>query len=69
MHGMTGDQLAKEIRAIGDTVPILLASGEKDGVPEALFDAVLNKPVGTDELMAAVRRALQKHSGASTVEP
>ena len=69
MQGMTGDELAKEIRAIGDTVPILLASGEKDGVPEALFDAVLNKPVSTDELMAAVRRALQKHSGASTVEP
>lgn len=63
MPGMTGAQLAREVRAIAPDMPILLCTAlaayrGKSDAPEGLFDGVVSKPVSRQSLIAAARAAI-----------
>lgn len=61
MPDMDGVELARQLRAAGNTVPIVLCSGNLDGAAERLqpgmVQSVLQKPFSTDELLGAIERA------------
>jgi len=60
---MTGDLLAKEIRALRPDIPIIIYTGYSTKINEEKFkeigiNAVLMKPVTFQEMADAVRKAL-----------
>lgn len=59
--GLTGVGLARELRARMPDLPVVLASGQTEGIAEfrAAGLPVLRKPFRAAELEAAVRQALQ----------
>jgi PAS domain S-box-containing protein len=62
MPDMDGVELARQLRAAGNTLPIVLCSGNLDGAGErglqpGMVQSVLQKPFSTDELLAAIERA------------
>jgi signal transduction histidine kinase len=63
MPTMTGDRLAREIKAIRPDIPVILCTGYSDKiddrkVDQSAFSAFLMKPMSRGELAAAVRKAL-----------
>jgi CheY-like chemotaxis protein len=74
MPGMTGVELARALHEAAPRSPVLLLTGRVDAVavPEGVA-AVLRKPIGGDELTAAVERGLevsrQRKSGESRQRP
>jgi two-component system cell cycle sensor histidine kinase/response regulator CckA len=70
MPKMTGDELARQIKAIRPGIPIILCSGFSDRIhapeTEAIgLSAVLMKPVTYAELAHAVRKAIDAGIGSS----
>jgi PAS domain S-box-containing protein len=59
MPGMTGSALVRAARGAGVEVPALLVSAMDDTAPQAMFDAVLSKPVSRERLVAAILAALR----------
>jgi DNA-binding response OmpR family regulator len=62
MPDMDGVELAHQLRASGNTLPIVLCSGNLDGATErglkpGMVQSVLQKPFSTEELLAAIDRA------------
>lgn len=73
MPHMDGVELCQRIREVS-TVPIIVLSvegkeGKKVEALDAGADDYVTKPFGIDELMARVRAALRRRSGARTDEP
>lgn len=67
MPDMDGVELARQLRASGNTVPVVLCSGNLDGAVErglrpGMVQSVLQKPFSTDELLAAIDRAREAES-------
>ena len=63
MPEMNGETVAREMRQIAPTVPIILITGFPDAVlRRELFDAVLAKPFRTAELLQCFTRVLGKRS-------
>jgi len=64
MPGMSGKELAKELKSRQPTLPVIMVSGFGDlisgttGCPEAV-DILLSKPVGLNDLRQAVIKALE----------
>jgi two-component system, cell cycle sensor histidine kinase and response regulator CckA len=66
MPGMSGFEVARDVRAQGLTFPILMTSGYVEDSLRADFasahiDAFLSKPYGVDELLAAVATAISRN--------
>jgi CheY-like chemotaxis protein len=57
---MKGDELARNIKQLAPSEPILMITGSAAelGVRQASADAVLNKPFGVEELRQAVAQLL-----------
>jgi CheY-like chemotaxis protein len=55
-----GRDVQRELAAHEHTehIPVIVVTGESDGVNEQDFACVLRKPVDPDELVAAVRRCI-----------
>ncbi|MDF1501638.1 PAS domain S-box protein [Roseisolibacter sp. H3M3-2] len=69
MPGMSGDRLARELRRLRPTLPVILTTGFSHLItPESVHElgvaALLQKPFGARELVAAVRTALDAAPGA-----
>ena len=67
MPDMDGVELARQLRASGNTLPVVLCSGNLDGAAErglqpGMVQSVLQKPFSTDELLAAIDRAREAES-------
>lgn len=65
MPGLSGDELAEQIRMRDDQVPIVLTSGlgeldAQGSLGEDWVDAFLGKPFGPDQVLEAVREAVEK---------
>lgn len=63
--GLSGPDLAKRLRELAPRLPVLLATGFSDLLPDDLdagarADAVLHKPVPLDELDRALRQAVER---------
>jgi PAS domain S-box-containing protein len=63
MPSLTGDALFKEIRKVRKDIPVILCTGHSEHIneEEALamgISAFVNKPMGNNELIRAVRRVL-----------
>jgi two-component system cell cycle sensor histidine kinase/response regulator CckA len=63
MPGMLGTELAREIRALNPTVPLVLCTGYSDQVAEqarteGTVDCLLQKPVRANALVAEVEKLL-----------
>jgi PAS domain S-box-containing protein len=70
MPRMSGEELARRIRALGLALPILLASGTADRLDAgrlraAGIDGALAKPFDGEELFEAVERVLRDHGASS----
>ena len=64
LPGLRGDRLAARLQALRPDVPILLMTGYSEEVSPASAEvlgvvAVLEKPITVDDLLAAVREALE----------
>jgi CheY-like chemotaxis protein len=64
MPDMDGVELARQLRAAGNCVPVVLCSGNLDqaaerGLEPGMVQSVLQKPFSMDELLAAIDRARQ----------
>jgi two-component system NtrC family sensor kinase len=55
--GLSGLELARMVRARMPALPIILSSGDDEGVPEEGF-RILRKPLPTERLMQAIRAEL-----------
>ena len=66
MPGMGGEELAEEIRRIWPAVPLMLITGSLTSDTRIdLFDEILQKPFKRTDLLATVRRVLErKHVGS-----
>jgi len=66
MPGMGGEELAKELRKIWPAVPLMLITGSLTSDTRIdLFDEILQKPFKRTDLLATVRRVLErKHVGS-----
>jgi two-component system, cell cycle sensor histidine kinase and response regulator CckA len=67
MPKMTGDEMARQIKAIPSDIPIILCSGFNDRIPAQAMEAigigaVLMKPVTYVDLAHTVRQVLGTHS-------
>jgi PAS domain S-box-containing protein len=65
MPGLTGDELAAELRRVRPEIPILICTGYSERISEQKaeavgIDAFLMKPVGQADLAAALRRILDR---------
>ena len=74
MPGLTGIELARRVRGIGCTAPLIIMSGrlssaELDSISEARVSRVLPKPFTMDELLSALRDSLPPAQGGSTDVP
>jgi CheY-like chemotaxis protein len=74
MPGLTGDQLAVELRRVRPEIPILICTGFSERLAEAEaralgIDAFLMKPVGLAELAGALRCILGRRSSAGHPPP
>ena len=59
MPRLTGDRLAKKVRAACPTLPIILYSGQAGYLPrDPLFAAILRKPLSPEDLKRAIDAAL-----------
>jgi two-component system cell cycle sensor histidine kinase/response regulator CckA len=63
MPKMAGDQMAKEIRKVSPSLPIILCTGyskgyEKLGTSHDVFNTILNKPVRKNKLAKVIRSAI-----------
>ncbi len=59
MPGLTGDRLAKMVRAVCPSLPIILYSGQAGYLPrDPLFSAILRKPLAPEDLKRAIDSAL-----------
>lgn len=64
MPYMTGLELTRALRARGETVPILLVTGNEDLANEAISagaDDYLLKPYGGDDLEAKIEKIIASH--------
>ena len=73
MPGITGDNLAREIKAIRPRLPVILCSGfstRMDGQRAAAIgiSAYVNKPVLRGQLARIIREVLDKHKGRQLCE-
>ena len=73
MPGRTGLDLARQVRQQQPDLPVIICTGYADAIPPESaaaegVAALLTKPVGKDELSAAVRRVLA-NSGAAVPPP
>jgi DNA-binding NtrC family response regulator len=59
MPGMSGDELALQLKALAPNLPIILSTGGGDG-PEHLFAGVLLKPFDAPTLVDTVERCLHR---------
>jgi len=65
LPGMTGLELLQKLQSLGQTLPAIMITGNSD-VPMAVLamkagaSDFIEKPVGRDELLASVRRALEQ---------
>jgi DNA-binding NtrC family response regulator len=67
MPGMTGEQLARELRHRRPHIPIILCTGfshviNAEGVREQGIDAYCMKPMDMQELSSTIQRVLEKRS-------
>lgn len=61
---MDGCELLAELRAIDDTLPVIVVTGEDDPADPSTFDGafrVIKKPATTDAVVSAVTEALLRH--------
>jgi DNA-binding response OmpR family regulator len=66
MPKMVGDRLAEEIRKISSDVPLILITGFlKPDMRVDLFDEVLEKPFTAADLLATIRRVLDRKLAGS----
>ena len=70
MPGMSGEQLAATIKLRSPTTPVIMLTGfgvqmQAEELPAGV-DLVLSKPIGLDELRAALNRVLRKAAKSST---
>ena len=71
MPGMTGDEVAKKIRALNPDIPLIMITGYGDLMhasgehPEGV-DEIISKPVSPPELMDVIARATQKQTAERT---
>ena len=62
MPEMGGEQLAEEIRSISPDVPLILITGFlKSDTRVDLFDEILQKPFKRADLLATIRRVLDRN--------
>jgi two-component system cell cycle sensor histidine kinase/response regulator CckA len=71
MPGLTGIELARRVRSIGGSLPIIVMSGrltslELDALTESRVNRILPKPFEMDELSSAVRDCLTEASAVGT---
>ncbi len=65
MPGMTGDEVAKKVRALNPDIPLIMITGYGDLMhasgehPEGV-DEIISKPVSPPELMDIIARVIQK---------
>lgn len=60
MPGLSGDALARRAKAARPDLPVILYSGQAGYVPaDALFSAVLTKPIAPQDLRQAIESALR----------
>ncbi|TAL18172.1 PAS domain S-box protein [bacterium] len=67
MPAMTGDQLAKEIRAIRPSIPVILCTGYSEKINERMatelgIEEFLQKPVVLSQLTGVIRKIMDKAS-------
>ena len=72
MPGLTGMQLAKELLKLRPDLPIILCTGFSEAVTmvkvrEAAVREYVNKPVLTQDLAPAIRRALADGSNQQAI--
>ena len=72
LPGLSGIELIREVRGLGHTIPTIMITGSSDvtmavDVMKAGAMDFIEKPVGTDDLLAAVHRALDTSRDASRV--
>jgi CheY-like chemotaxis protein len=58
MPGMTGSELAQELRKLKPSLPVILITGSRGGAHLPGFAAVLNKPFSAAALGRVVAKAL-----------
>ncbi len=58
MPGMTGDELAHQLKAVAPNLPIILSTGGGDGT-EGLFAGILPKPFDAQMLLDTVERCMR----------
>jgi RNA polymerase sigma factor (sigma-70 family) len=66
LPGLSGPELQSRLSELGSTLPIIFLTGYPDisatvKVIKAGADNVLTKPVGSDELLRAIQRAIARH--------
>jgi len=66
LPGLSGPELQSRLTELGSTLPIIFLTGYPDisatvKVIKAGADNVLTKPVGSDELLRAIQRAIARH--------
>jgi FixJ family two-component response regulator len=66
LPGLSGPELQSRLSELGSTLPIIFLTGYPDisatvKVIKAGADNVLTKPVGSDELLGAIQRAIARH--------
>ena len=62
MPGMGGEELAKELRKIWPAVPLMLITGSLTSDTRIdLFDEILQKPFKRADLLATIRRVLDRN--------
>ena len=62
MPGMGGEELAEEIRRIWPAVPLMLITGSLTSDTRVdLFDEILQKPFKRADLLATIRRVLDRN--------
>lgn len=66
MPGLSGEELAVEIRKVNADVPIILSTGELPDEGGFPFDAVVLKPFASKALFAAMETAMKTRPGPTT---
>ncbi len=61
MPGMSGDELAHQLKVLAPNLPIILSSGGVQGT-DGLFAAILPKPFDSRTLVETIERCLVRRS-------